>query len=183
MHELLQPLSLPAAAIHPPSLANVRWRMFAQQELDSCWVLYFIDRGAHMCCSCSALAHLHVCSTRCADCAYLSSSLACKCELEDFRPMWGVSLPHGAYFEGERDQTCCCCSTFILWDVCSTKHPNFHSVLPPSWDGPKCAATVVHPPLGDVCSTRHPNLCFGAVSIICKGEEAFHTCRESNLCM
>jgi hypothetical protein len=37
----------PATAIHPPSLANARRRMFAQQELDSCWVQLFVDRRAH----------------------------------------------------------------------------------------------------------------------------------------
>jgi len=38
--------------------------MFAQQELDSGWVLLFIDRWAHTCRSSPALAHLRVCSTR-----------------------------------------------------------------------------------------------------------------------
>ena len=41
-----------------------------------------------------------------------------------FRPMRGVRLPHGAYFERERDRTCHYC-TFALWDVCSTRHPDF----------------------------------------------------------
>ena len=61
-----------AAAVHPPSLANARQRMIAQQELDSCWVLLFVDMQAHTHCSSSALAQLHVCSTRRADFAYSS---------------------------------------------------------------------------------------------------------------
>ena len=41
-------------------------------------------------------------------------------------PMRGVRLPHGTFFERERDRTCCYCSTFVPWDVCSTRHPYFH---------------------------------------------------------
>jgi len=49
-----------------------------------------------------ALVYLHVCSTGRADYfVYSSPSLACKCESEDFRPMRGVRLPHGASFERE----------------------------------------------------------------------------------
>ena len=61
--------------------------MFAQQELDTCWVLRFVDLRAHTRRSSGALAHLHVCSTRRADFAYSSPSLACKCDSEDFRPI------------------------------------------------------------------------------------------------
>jgi len=78
--------TLPTAAAHPPSLANATRRMFAQQELDSCWVLLFVDRRPHTRRSSGALAHLHVCSTRRADFAY-SPSLACKCESEHFHPI------------------------------------------------------------------------------------------------
>ena len=65
--------------------------IFAQQELNSCWVMFLVDRRAYTCRISDALAHLHVCSTRRADYfAYSSPSLACKCESEDFRPMRGV---------------------------------------------------------------------------------------------
>jgi len=37
----------PTAAIHLPSLANARRRMFAQQGSNSCWVQLFVNRGAH----------------------------------------------------------------------------------------------------------------------------------------
>ena len=77
-------------------------RNFTQQELNSCWVLFFIDSRASTCRSSGALTYLHVCSTRRADYfAYPPPSLACKCEAEHFRPMRGVRLPHGAYFEGD----------------------------------------------------------------------------------
>ena len=62
-----------AAAVHPPSLANARRRMIAQQELDSCWALLFVDMQAHTHFSSGALAQLHVCSTRRADFAYSST--------------------------------------------------------------------------------------------------------------
>ena len=55
----------------------------------------------------------------------ITPSLACKCESDDFSPMRRVWLPHGAYFERERDQLCCYRGTFAPWDVCSTKHPDF----------------------------------------------------------
>jgi len=56
-------------------------------ELDSCSVLFSVDKGAYTCRSSGALAHLYVCSTRRADYfAYLSPSLACKCESEHFHP-------------------------------------------------------------------------------------------------
>ena len=51
---------------------------------------FFVDRQASTRRSSGVLAHLHVCSTRCADLAYSSPSLACQCESEDFRPMRGV---------------------------------------------------------------------------------------------
>jgi len=38
--------------------------MFAQQELDTCWVLRFVDRRAHTRRSSGALAHLHAGSAR-----------------------------------------------------------------------------------------------------------------------
>ena len=47
------------------------------------------------------------------------------CKSEDVRPMRGVSLPHGAYFEGEMNRTCGDCSMLVPWDVCSTRHPDF----------------------------------------------------------
>ena len=53
-------------AVITPSLANARWRIFSQQELNSCWMLFFTDRQASMHQSSSTLAHLHACSTRCA---------------------------------------------------------------------------------------------------------------------
>ena len=96
--------------------------MFAQQELDSCWVIFSSIR-AYTRCSSDALAHLHVCSTRRTD--YSSPSLACKCELKDFHPMRGVRLPHVTYFERERAWTSRYCGTFAPWDVCSTRHPYF----------------------------------------------------------
>ena len=113
----------PTATIYPPSLANARWRNFAQQELDSCWVLFLTDKGPYMRCGSSALAHLHICSTRHAD--YLLPSLACKSKSKDFRPMRGARLLHGAYFECERAWMCCYCTTFVPWDVCLTRHPDF----------------------------------------------------------
>jgi len=123
----------PVAATHPPSLASARRRMFAQQESNCRWVLLLVDRGAHTRSSSGALAHLHVCSTRRADFAYLSSSLACKCESEDFRPMRGVYLPHGAYFESESDRTTEVRSSSgmsVQPDI-----PTFVSVPPPLQDG------------------------------------------------
>jgi len=108
-----------------------RSRIFAQQELHSGWVMFLVDRRAYTCRSSDALAHLHVSSTKRADYfAYSSPSLACKCESEGFRPIRGVRLPHGASFERERDQTCCYCSMFVPWDVCSTRHPDFRFGLP-----------------------------------------------------
>lgn len=67
--------SPPIATTHSPSLANARRRMFAQQESNSCWVLLYVDIRAHTRRSSAALAHLHVCSTRCADCFAYSPPL------------------------------------------------------------------------------------------------------------
>jgi len=115
----------PAAAVYPPSLANARRRNFAQQELDSCWVLFFVDKGTYAYRGSGTLAYLHVWLNRRADYfTYLSPSLACRCKLEDVRPMRGVRLTHGVYFEGERGRTCCYYGTFVPWDVCSTRHPD-----------------------------------------------------------
>jgi len=58
--------------------------MFAQQELDSCWVLLFVDRQAPTCRSHGVLAHLHVWLKGRADFAYSSSSLA---SMEQRRPI------------------------------------------------------------------------------------------------
>ena len=93
-------------------------RIFAQQELNSCWVMFLVDRRAYTCRIGDVLAHLHIWLNRHADYFACSSpSLACKWESEDFLPMRGVRLPHGASFECERDQTCCYCSTFVSGDI------------------------------------------------------------------
>ena len=83
-------------------------RIFAQQEFNSCWLMFLVDRWAYTCHIGDALAHLHVWLNRRADYfAYSSPSLACKCESEDFRPMREVRFLHGASFERERDRTWC----------------------------------------------------------------------------
>ena len=65
---------------HPFSLAcTCESKIFAQQEFNSYWVMFLVDRQAYTCRISDALAH--------------------KCELEDIRPMRGVWLPHGVYFE------------------------------------------------------------------------------------
>jgi len=115
----------PTTAVYPPSLANARRRMFAQQESNSFWVLLFVNRRASTCRSSGSFACLHVCSTSRAGLAYSSSSIACKCDSENVRSIRGVSLPHGAYFEGKRDRTRCYCNTFVPWDVSSAIHPHF----------------------------------------------------------
>ena len=32
------------AAVHPPSLANARWKILTQREFNSCWVMFFVNR-------------------------------------------------------------------------------------------------------------------------------------------
>ena len=93
-------------------------RIFAQQELNSCWVMFLVDRRAYTCRIGDVLAHLHVWLNRHADYfAYSSPSLAYKCKSEDFLPVRGVRLPHGASFECERDRTYCSSSTFVSGDI------------------------------------------------------------------
>ena len=48
----------PATAVHPSSLANAL-RIFTQQELNSCWVLFFVDSQASTRRSSGAPTHLH----------------------------------------------------------------------------------------------------------------------------
>lgn len=36
----------PTTVIHPPSLVNARRSMFAQQESNSCWLLFSVDMRA-----------------------------------------------------------------------------------------------------------------------------------------
>jgi len=114
-----------AAAVHPPSLAYARRKIFTQREFNSCWVMFFIDRRCSTRRCSGVLAYLRVCSSGPADYfVYSSPSLACKCESEDVHPMQGIRLLHGAYFEDERDITCHYCRMFVPWDVCSTRHPD-----------------------------------------------------------
>jgi hypothetical protein len=88
-------------------------------------VLLFVDMQAHTHCSSGALAQLHVCSTRRADFAYSSPPSLASANRRMFAPCEESDSRRGADFEGERDQTWCYCSTFVPWDVCSTRHPDF----------------------------------------------------------
>ena len=112
-----------ATAIYPPSLANVRWRMSPQQELDTCWVLCFVDRRAHTRHSSGMLAHLCVCSTRHADFAYSSPSLNCKCE-SGFLPPCEESNPCRVLILRERVIECAAIT------VCSSSRMSVQPDIP-----------------------------------------------------
>jgi len=113
--------------------------MFAQQELDSGWVLLFIDRWHRS--NPSARLFNQTCSIR----LLIPLPLACKCELEHFRSVRGVRLLHGAYFEGERGRTRLYCGMSLLFATTAVRSPHGMSVQPdililfsmppPSWDG------------------------------------------------
>jgi len=100
--------------------------MFAQQELDSCWVLLFIDRWAHTRHSSPELTHLHVCLTK-QTCRLFRIST----------PLPRLQVLVGAFSPHARSQTPAWClfrrrwaERAAPWGVCSTRHPDFHFGLP-----------------------------------------------------
>ena len=125
----------PAAVVCPPSFANGRRRNFTQQELDSCWVLFFVDNWAYSRRSGGALAYLHVWLNRRADYfAYSSPPSLASASRRIFAPC-EESDSHMVLLSNER------CSEHPATAVCSCHGisvqpdtPTFVLALPPSRD-------------------------------------------------
>jgi hypothetical protein len=85
---------------------------------------------------------------------------------------------HGAYFESERDRTCCYCSSFTPWDVCSTRRSDFHFAITflASWclfhscRGLTSACSFFVSRMGSVSRVSGSYTLCSPSSLACKGE-------------